>query len=224
MRGFTLIEVLVALSMAAILAVSLSASLKIAFDAQASAQKAVEPSRTGELAMELIRSDLQNAMQPKTNSVMIGSFEGTNQTNGSAEADDLVFYTTSFAPEHTDANGEIKEVELTVEQQPNGELDLVRRVSANLTAEVQPAPDEEVICRNVTGFALQYFDGSNWNQTWDSTAEDNTIPAAVEATISFTRPGGAGQADQVLQFQRIFPLSCSTAAFDSNVNSGLSLQ
>ena len=45
---------------------------------------------------------------------------------------DLIFYTTSFAPDHVDGNGEIKCVELALEKRPNGERVLVRRVSSNL--------------------------------------------------------------------------------------------
>ena len=62
--GFTLIELIVAMGMVAILSVSLYASLRIAFRARESAEKAIEPARTAELAMEFIRSDLQNAMTP----------------------------------------------------------------------------------------------------------------------------------------------------------------
>src|SRR5882724_11865119 len=63
-RGFTLIELIVAMGMVAILSVSLYASLRIAFHAKDSAEKAIEPPRTAELAMEFIRNDIENAMTP----------------------------------------------------------------------------------------------------------------------------------------------------------------
>ena len=49
--GFTLIELIVAMGMVAILSVSLYASLRIAFRAKDSAEKTIEPARTAELAM-----------------------------------------------------------------------------------------------------------------------------------------------------------------------------
>lgn len=207
-RAFTLLELVVAMAMVAVLATSLYASLRIAFKAKASAEAAVEPPRTAELAMEFLRDDLQNAIGP--NGVLAGSFVGTDGTDDRGRsADDLTFYSTADGPDHVDANGEIKGVELTVTQQP-GSSDhvLVRRVIRNLLSQMAVTPDEEVLCRGVGGFNLRYFDGTNWQDSWDSTQE-NTLPAAVEVTLQLDRPAGAPDA-RPLQFVRVFPISCST--------------
>jgi len=67
--GFTLIELLLALFMAAILVVTLTASLKAAYNAKASADRALEPSRTAEIAMELLRADFQSAVPPSASAL-----------------------------------------------------------------------------------------------------------------------------------------------------------
>jgi hypothetical protein len=152
--------------------------------------------------------------------VLAGPFEGTqNQGSGGAENDDLVFFTTADSPNHPDGNGEIKMVELTLQQQQGaGEMDLVRKVTSNITTEQQPLQeDSEIICRNVKSLTFQYYDGSEWDTTWDSTLEDNTIPAAVQVTMSFERVQGNGEKKE-FKFTRIFQLSASTAMQDSNVN------
>jgi type II secretory pathway component PulJ len=224
--SFTLIELVVALGMVAILAGSLFVSMKLAFGAKASAEKAIEPSRTAELAMEFVRNDLENALAPHDPSTytspfqyLTGTFEGTDNTASGVDAADLTFYTTADMKDHLTANGEIKEVELTLEV-PTGSTQrcLVRKCSRNLLSETTVTPDEEILCRNVTGFTVRYFDGSNWDTSWDSTAEDNTLPAAVEVTMTLDRSTPKEQ--RILRFVRVFPMACSTAAFDTQVNSG----
>lgn len=226
-RGFTLIELVLAMGMVAILAVSLYASLKVAFDTEATATAAVEPGRTADLAFEFIRDDLQNVMPPHDPSTytsqyqyLAGSFEGT--TGGATGADaDLTFFSTSSMKDHPSSNGEIKEIELTTDM-VDGKKCLVRKAARNLTVEVSPPPsDEEVLCRGVDSFTVQYFDGTNWNDFWDSTQiTPNELPAAVQVTIALDRtpPGGA---KRVLKFTRTFQLSASTAALDADVDSGL---
>jgi prepilin-type N-terminal cleavage/methylation domain-containing protein len=231
--GFTLIELIVAMGMVAILSVSLYASLRIAFRARESAEKTIEPSRTAELAMEFILTDLQNAMTPNPGAAdpntisnvlptaVTGSFVGTDGKDGRGhDADDLIFFSTADSPQHVDGTGDIKQIELAVVQaQGSGDYVLVRRVTPNLLAPTTPNPDEEVICRGVGGFNLRYYNGAAWSDTWDSTQTqfDNTIPVAVEVTLQLDRPINSGQM-QSYRYVRIFPLSCSTAAYDPAVN------
>jgi prepilin-type N-terminal cleavage/methylation domain-containing protein len=250
-RGaFTLIELVIAMSMVAILAVSLFTTLHIAFRATENAETDIEPSRTADLAMQFIQNDLENALPPNTTgttmstvnegegagmtltsstggngrNVLVGNFEGVQgQDDRGHEADDLVFYSTADGPQHVDANGEVKEIEFAVEQttDASGNRDhvLVRKVARNLLSEQEINPDEEVICRGVGGLTIQYYDGSQWVNTWDSTLEDNTIPAAVQITLELDRPSAEG-AMQTLTFTSVIEPSCSTAAYDPNVNSG----
>ncbi len=215
-RGFTLIELIVAMGMVAILSISLYASLRVAFNAKNGAEAAVEPARTAALTMEFLRQDFQNAMPVGD---LSQSFEGTDgQDDRGRDGDDVNFYSTADGPQHIAGNGEIKNIELAIVT-PQGTTDhvLVRRVIRNLLSQVQVNPDEEVLCRGVGGFNVRYYDGSEWLDTWDSTAEDNTLPVAVEVTLTLDRPVGSGDL-QPRRFVRIFPLSCSTAAFDTTVN------
>jgi type II secretion system protein J len=219
-RGFTLLELLVAMAMVAILAVSLFASIQITFRAQKRAEAAVEPARTAQLAMEMIGQDITNSFAP--DGQLGGTFEGTTGTDDRGhEADDIDFYSTADSPQHIDANGEIKNIELTVITPVNStDHVLVRRVTRNLLSlNTTATPDPEFICGHVDSFTVQYFDGTDWAPTWDSTAEDNTLPMAVQVTLNIDRadsaaPGGV----QTTSYTRIFPVPCSTAEFDSAVN------
>src|SRR4051794_37504768 len=76
-RGFTLIELLMAMTMTAIIAGSLYAALRIGFRAESAAEAAVEPVRTAELSMSLLRPDFESAVAPS--GVLRGAFTGIDK-------------------------------------------------------------------------------------------------------------------------------------------------
>jgi type II secretion system protein J len=221
--GFTLIELMISMWMVVIVAGVLYASMQVAFRAKAAAEAAVEPSRSADTVMQFIGNDLQNALPPHDPSTytsqwqyIAGSFEGTDSSDGGFDAGDLTFYSTAEMRDHQTANGEIKEIELKVDNNKN----LVRLCLRNLLSELTPNPDQEVLCRNIAGFTLQYYDGSNWNTSWDSTAEDNQLPVAVQVTLVLDR--STPQQQRLLKYTRVYQLACSMAAFDTQVNGGVS--
>jgi prepilin-type N-terminal cleavage/methylation domain-containing protein len=211
-RGFTLLEVVVAMAMVAILVVPLYTSMRFAYQTRARADVAIEPARTAELAMEFIRNDIQNTLVPSAPLLnTFNAYEGV--------ANDVVFFSTSDARDHVSANGEVKRIELTVETPPgSSEPALVRRVTRNLLTAIVPTPDDEILCRGVANFSLEYFDGTQWNPTWDSTQETSVTPVAVRVTLELDRVDGQGKTRK-MQFERIFSLAC-TAPIDNSLNLG----
>jgi type II secretion system protein J len=212
-NGFTLIELVVALLMVAILASSMYASLRIAFRAQASAEAAVEPARTADLAMEMLRDDIQNAFPPSTTETQINKvFYGSDATDErGANSDTLEFCSTADAREHASANGEIKHILLHVNAPANtSDHVLVRSVSRNLlTVNAEPTVDDEVICRGVGAFNLRYYDGTSWQDTWNSDTSTIPLPLAVEVTLQLDRPG-PNDKTRSIKYVRVFPLACAT--------------
>ena len=224
-----MIEMLVALAMVAIIAASLSSTLWTVYHTTHQAEAAVNPTDQASIALDYIADDLQNAYISPAAMISAGNglapnFEATQAQSGRGEADDVQFYGTAESAQHVAANGDVKFFEYTVVQ-PTGSQDyvLVRRVTRNLLPpSVQPEPDEEIICRGVVSFTLQYFDGSNWNPTWDSTAENNELPAAVQVVLELQEPLTGGKT-QTVRYTRNIPLTASMAALDPSVNSGTSM-
>src|SRR6185295_5600421 len=109
----------------------------VAFKARASAEAAVAPSRAVDITMNMLRDDIENAMVP--NGVLAGTFVGTDSRDDrNLDADDLVFYSTADSPQHVTANGEIKNIELTIVVPMNStDHVLIRRVTRNLLSQVQ---------------------------------------------------------------------------------------
>lgn len=217
-------------------AVILAASLTGAFKARTASEQKVETMRTVELVMESLRADLESALPPSRGGKFAGSFEGTSQQiDNGIEADDLVFYGTSPAPYHAEgSNGDIKQFELTC-YQPTGSSDhvLVRRTFNNLLSPTGTstagssapgantggnstgAQDEEILCRNVNGFTLQYFDGVDWQPFWDSTQASNqpanSLPLAVMVTLTLPSSDKTDAAGKPLlvSYTRVFQMPCN---------------
>ena len=164
--GFTLLELLVATAMTAVLAGSLYATLHVAFKARRAATAAVEQMRKAELAVELIRAEVESAVVPR--GILAGGFLGEDATDGA------------------------------------GWLNLLR------TTVEEPA--EEVLCRGVRSLDLKYFDGTDWQDNWDSAARDNTLPLAVEVTLQLVAEDGTSTDEGGYWVSRVFQVPCGSVA------------
>ena len=291
-RGFTLLELLIAMAMAAVLTLVLFEALKVASQANSSTERALAPSRSAQIAMDMLRQDFQNvppsaapagtaaasstgtgaassssssSSSSSTAATLASQFEGQQSADDRGHAADIIdFYTlsdgqlipvsqavgnspiggsvaNSTTGYGTNGNwmpaGETKFVEITIGIPLNStDHCLVRRVWHNIAplnpnldvTQPQNPDEEEVICRGVESFAVRYYDGTEWLDSWDSTQEDNQIPAALEITLEVDRPAttlAEKKAAQTTRYVQIIQLPCSNVANDTNVSgtvSGLS--
>jgi type II secretion system protein J len=218
--GFTLIEVLAASSIIAVLIASLYAAMQVAFAARDTAINSIATTRRLNTAVELLRADLQSAVVPNAAWVnaplntLAGPFQGQSSDNELTSAignDVLAFYSTVSDSDPAIGVGEIKRIEYTIEPAGDtGETCLVRRVTSNLLSTDMPATTAEIICRRVLSFTLEYFDGSSWQSSWDSTAMSNALPQAVLITLELqddSTPAG----DTGPQVTRVVNLPCAPA-------------
>lgn len=216
--GFTLIELIMASTLVAIVAVGLFASLHVAMDARDAADRAVEPGRTSDLAFDVIRHDLEDAAPPT--GTLAKEFTGTDgQDDRGRDGDYLVFYTAAPGPQHVDGDGEIRRVQYFVlaPDGTDGEHVLVRRVAHNLMSPQEPTVfDDEVVLRGVAGFGLRYYDGTDWVDDWDST-QYNGMPTLVEVSIDLERPSkDPNQPATIKRYTRLVQVPCAVAQ-QSNV-------
>jgi hypothetical protein len=86
-------------------------------------------------------------------------------------------------------------------------------------------PDEEVLLRGIAGFNARYYDGTQWQDNWDSTQYNNVLPSAVEVTIRVPRKDTHGNVipnATPLQFIRVFQLPCMSDPNDTSTASSTS--
>jgi len=182
-RAFTLLELLVAMAIMSIIGASLYTSLHLAFRVRDSAEAAVEKARALEIAMALIKEELVSVLPPS--GVLAGVFEGEDEKEDGDDADTLSFFSTANVPDGDDIACDIHEVQIGVsERDGSDEKVIVRGITTNLLSPKTLDPDEEILCGNIESLNFRYYDGSDWQDDWDSGDNDNTLPEAVEITIA----------------------------------------
>lgn len=212
--AFTLLELLVAMVLMVVVASCLYTALYTGFRAYRSAESAVEPTLQAVNAIELLKEDLDGVLPP--GSALAGAFTGTDSpgTKG-VDADSVEFYTTHVYADQEQLMGGLGKIEMLLETDPNsrdGSYMLVRRLTTNLLAPKEVQAEEQVLCRRVVSMNLRYFDGSGWVEAWDSTADANSLPLAVEVEIQIAHNGKKGVAEpQKRKLVQSFALPCRTA-------------
>lgn len=210
-RAFTLLEMLVALGLMGLLGTALYASLHTGLRAQRSATAAVDPVRSVALALGLLGRDLGSALPPA--GVLAGAFVGQDGTDAATQkaADTLAWYGAVRQPKEGETD--VAKIETAVTSlEDTAERVLVRRETRNLLAPTEQTPEEEVLCRKVISLNLRYFDGSSWLDAWDSTAQGDVLPLAVEATLEIERAPRSGAEASTYQLTRVFSLPCARIA------------
>ncbi len=194
-EGFTLLELLVAMTLMVVVSSSLYTALHTGFRAYRSALTAVEPTSQAINAIELIKQDLQGVLPPESNGLAV-SFLGEDATGlKGVDSDSVEFYTTHVYADDDSLNGGLGKIELLLEEDKDAHntnymsYQLVRLVTMNLLAPKEVEPQEQVLCRNVLSLNLRYFDGDDWLDEWDSTEDSNSLPQAIEVDIQLAYAG-----------------------------------
>ncbi|MFA5646290.1 MAG: type II secretion system protein GspJ [Candidatus Ratteibacteria bacterium] len=199
-KGFSLIELLLAMTMVMILSGSLYASLRIGFRAHALAEnELLSRSATGH-ALTLIDRDIQHAMPPR--GVLAEPCSGDNTS--------LIICTRSASSKNI-APG----IARVIYEFDENEHILLRRITANLLSPEEILPEGEIVCRNLASFLLRYYDGNDWLDEWDSMAHEDSLPVLIEVTLTAERTNENLRKEDLTVTRVIFP-PCTTIPSSGN--------
>jgi hypothetical protein len=207
-----LLEVLVALAMAAALAGALYGSVHVAYRARRSAERQVQPVRAARTAISAVAGDLMSAMPPS--GLLAAEFIGEQASGAGGDPADTLSFCTLGAGMPREGACDIRRIDYALiepsgvaaisgGQRPDGMV-LVRRMGGNPLASTQEDPAEQIICRNVASLQFRYFDGDQWFESWDSTVRENALPVAVEVELEVTAAGDGGRC----RLLRIIAMPC----------------
>jgi general secretion pathway protein J len=201
-RGFTLVELLVAIVILSLISVLIYSAFSSMKRSREGLERVEDRYREGRLAMARMTRELQSAFislhAPINTALLVEktSFVGTSGT----PADRIDF--DSFANRRVDRNSHISDqCELSYFGSPNpdasGVIDLARRVSTTLDLEPKKGGRVEVLATDIDLFDLQYLDplSGTWLDTWDTTQGVTGQPARlpVQVRIVLVLNGGARQ-------------------------------
>ncbi len=221
--GFTLMEVLLSLSLVGMIAVALGSSLHIVHSARDSAERASETARSAHVALEEIARDLTNALPPT--GILAGAFLGRDpaQALASGEILGLCCMKSGRAERGPESDG-IHRIAFAVGpmQDPTtglSETCLVRRTTRNLLSPTALLPEDEVLLRGIQNLALRYFDGTTWQLTWDSSLLENALPALVEISIEILPRAVDERAPIPYRASRTVLIACASTTSTSTSSS-----
>ena len=179
--GFTLLELVLSMSIAAMMALALYSAMYAGFKARTSAQMQMRDIRSATVALDLIEQDLQSILPP--GGTLAGPMVGYAMGSPGREANSLDFYCLGRDRGANDvfSNG-FRRVQFVLRTDGTSPV-LVRKVTRNLLAPVVAEPVEEILATDVVAFSVRFFDGTTWQDEWDSTLQSDALPTAIEVTI-----------------------------------------
>ena len=193
--GFTLIKMILAIGVAAIVLVAINAVLFTALRLREVTAGVVDAATPLDQTVTFMRRDLQCLVTPTngTSKILSGSFKaGTVNSPGISEPVAVEMFTATGALNATTPWADIQRVtyELKNSSDPSGRRDLYRSVTRNLLAtSATPDVEDQLMLSGVESVKFSGYDGSRWQETWD-TSDANTVntnlPLAVRVEIFMT--------------------------------------
>lgn len=228
-RAFTLLELLIAVVAFAIVLAAINgvfySGLKLRNRSAASLEKSLPLAQ----AMLVLKRDLANLAAPSTNETrLIGELQSTptgsgasstprfgslaGATGGSSGQNAQVspdFFTLSGLLDSSAPWPNVQKVAYLLVDSTNRNAlgkDLVRAVTRNLlpSGGIEEAPAEQLMLTDVEDVFFLYYNGTEWAETWDSTADETMkLPRAIKVQIQLA---AASQAELRPPVELVVPI------------------
>jgi type II secretion system protein J len=221
LRAFTLLELLVATSVAAIVLLVINATFFGALRLHNTTHDRIDQDLVLQRALGLIQRDVDGLMLP--GGILSGQLVTTEASTIGSEAygERLSpdFYTTSGLVDGWNPFSEAQAVAYYLAPATDGSntKSLVRVVTRNLLPVQTAAREEQILVTGVTEGYVEFFDGTSWTDAWDSTAT-SSLPTAVKFSLTLA-PADAGQPAPA-PVELVIPVPVMTRATQAQVAAG----
>ena len=209
--AFTLIEMILAIGVAAIVLAAVNAVLFTALHLREVTTDAVDAATPLDQAVTFLRRDLQCVVTTTngTSKILSGGFRaGTVNSPGVSAPVAVEMFTATGALSVNAPWADIQRVtyELKNSTDASGRRDLFRSVSRNLLSSTgTPDVADQLMLSGVASVKFSCYDGARWNDTWDTsgaTSVNTNLPLAVRVEIQMA----GGNADEPVQL--VVPIDC----------------
>lgn len=182
---FTLIEILVATFALSVLLAALVIPVRGGLREREEADRTAADQFRLRRAMDRVVNDFDGILCP--GSTLTGDFVGTENETRNGRQDTLEF--TTGVPGHQtpmSRNGGYVQVEYELVENDDGTgFDWVRTETINpLSDDEDENSVESTILRDVLTLEFSYYDGISWQDSWNTTADDEGLPEAIAVTFA----------------------------------------
>ncbi len=172
-EGFTLVEVLLAVALSALLLTAVYFtyfSISRSIDAASENQETLE---TGRILSELLKSDIRGIRGGRF------PFLGKNEVIDDLPSGQMEFVTTAKL---TGDSGGLRRIGYVLMVNDKEDRILLRKESTDLSNPLDDTAKVFEISRIVTGFQLEFYNGTDWISEWDSTGTGE-VPKQIRVII-----------------------------------------
>ena len=191
-NGFTLIEMILAVGVAALVLAVIGSVFFAALHLQTATQEAVNEATPVDQALAVMRRDLECVVTPTngTSKILSGDFRvGTLTSPGISQPVAIEMFTATGALRDDAPWGDIQKVTYELKDPATRNAtgkDLYRSVTRNILAATTPDVADQWMLSGVQSIEFSCFDGSQWSDTWDTTgvtSVNTNLPVAVRVRI-----------------------------------------
>jgi prepilin-type N-terminal cleavage/methylation domain-containing protein len=190
--GFTLIEIILAIGVAAIVLVCVSTVFFAAIHLRDATQAAVDNATPADQTLTFLRLDLECVVTPTngTTKVLSGDFRtGSVSSSFNGEPVAIEMYTATAALSDSKPWGDVQRVTYELRDPVNRNAqgkDLIRSITRNLLSTSTPQVEDEWMMGGVESITFSCYDGAQWWPNWDTTdvtSVNTNLPLAVRVDI-----------------------------------------
>lgn len=201
-RGFTLIELMISVSIGAIVLGAGYLCMSAGVESRRLVNARAEASQTARVAIDMIAADLRSAV-PLSRDF---EFLGMRRAVGEADADNLDFATRNYTPRKQREPDYCEVSYFLTTDESSGLFTLFRRRDPTPDPQPLEGGSREEIARNVAGLRFEYYDGIDWHDEWgDPTGKKQMsaltplnaygMPEAVRITLEVDASVKSSQAE-----------------------------
>ena len=201
-RAFTLLEVLIALFILAMVMAVVHSVFYGALQLRNKTDQAFDDAIPLQHALAMIKRDMANLTVP--GGTLTGTFQTTATTGSTTSSSHNgqqagpSFYTASGVASDSSTWAEIQKVAYYLTPATNGGngMELIRSVTRNLLPVMQDEYSDQHLLGGVDNLKFQYYNGSAWVDTWDSTTTSttsnttNTLPQGIRVQLTLAVEAG----------------------------------
>ena len=214
-KAFTLIEIIAALSLSLVAMGILQSSLSIAFKSQKHTQNFTTPIITANAILNNIEQDLLAVLPPT--GTYAGAFTTVLDEEQEIEFDEtsaITYYTTNPKTTANNKAAFIKQVTLALQPQDQNSNDnplysLIKTINTDFMSEIPELQvKSEIVATNIHSLVYEFFDGQEWLEEWDSTANEDSLPIAIKITLVINKTPGQ-ETPQFHTANKIITMPCA---------------
>jgi general secretion pathway protein J len=187
-RGFTLIEIILAVALCALVMLLVHGVLTATLQAAERIDEMTHGSEIGPAVLAQIREDIGAAFLPGTEEDYFVGQERTGRDRLDFISSSAVF--ASDGPGSEPKIHSVSEIGYQVKEGPAAEdgLVLYRRVDPFVDAEPLRGGRLTALAEQVISFKVSYWSGAEWQTSWVSSKQDDSLPASVRVELKLRVP------------------------------------